>query len=69
MGGYGPETIIPVNVDLVMGDEALRGMPDGPAKRFLYALSRALDYDEGDPPPMLIVRRGAADFDTNARMS
>lgn len=69
MGGYGPEAIVPVDIDRVMGDEALKAMPDGPAKRFLHALARQLDYDEGETVPQLIVRRAAAEFDPKPRMN
>ena len=62
------ERIIPVDFDAVMHDEALIAMPDGPAKRLLTRLAFAMDHDEDEAVPMLIVRRdNRGEFDPNAR--
>jgi hypothetical protein len=52
-----PEQRIPVDIDKVLRDEALKSMPDGPAKRLLTRLAFALDHDADDKPPVLLVRR------------
>ena len=55
--GYQDETIIPVDVDVLMRDEVLKAMPDGPVKRLMATLGVELDHDGDQPPPVLIVRR------------
>jgi hypothetical protein len=57
MPDYASDKLIAVDIDLVMRDEALVAMPDGPAKRFLAALAHDLDHDDDHPPPQLLVRR------------
>lgn len=57
MTGYQDETIIPVDTARILADPALADMRDGPARRFLLALSTELDHDPGEAPPLLLVRR------------
>jgi hypothetical protein len=58
MPDYASDKLVAVDIDLVMRDEALVAMPDGPAKRFLRDLAVKLDHDADHPPPQLLVRRG-----------
>ena len=48
------ETVVAVDLDAVLADEALRGMPDGPAKRFLAALAGEMRYGR---EVQIVVRR------------
>ena len=50
----------------VLADPALADLKDGPAKAFLTRLSTELDYDEGESPPQLIVRRAGSGMNYQA---
>ena len=50
----------------VLADPALGELKDGPAKAFLTRLSTELDYDEGESPPQLIVRRAGSGMNYQA---
>ena len=57
------DSVIPVNIQSVFGDPAVRDMASGPAKEFLIRLSANMRADMGKdlPPPMLLVRHAISD--------
>lgn len=51
---YSDEHVIDVDLADVLRDEALKAMPDGPAKRFLTRLSYEADYNTAHPPVVVV---------------